>query len=91
MSKLFHLKPKDFVRLPWKNGLGETIELAKDSDEPFNWRISRATLEQSGPFSNFPHYDRHLIVIHGPKIILSHSDGMKRHVSPLEEIGRAHV
>ncbi len=44
--------------MPWKNGGGETAEIAvfppsADLSE-FGWRISMATVSSDGPFSAFP-------------------------------------
>jgi environmental stress-induced protein Ves len=57
--------------MPWKNGLGFTREIAIDppgasmSDAGFRWRLSIATVDQSGPFSSFPGIDRTIMVIDG--------------------------
>jgi uncharacterized protein len=56
----------------WKNGQGETREIARDPGEPFAWRLSSALVSQSGPFSNFPGYDRSLTVLSGGPMALSH-------------------
>jgi hypothetical protein len=54
---------------PWRNGGGETAEIlaspaAADLDG-FDWRISTARVDRSGPFSLFPAVDRVLAVIEG--------------------------
>jgi environmental stress-induced protein Ves len=55
--------------MPWKNGGGTTIEVARspegDSFEDFDWRISMARVESSGPFSRFPGIDRSILVLSG--------------------------
>jgi uncharacterized protein len=60
--------------MPWKNGGGETIEIGiapdKSSLDTFDWRISRARIDRSGPFSPFPGIDRTIAAIEGEGILL---------------------
>jgi uncharacterized protein len=60
--------------MPWKNGGGETAEIAiAPSDagmETFDWRISMARIASDGPFSSFPAVDRTLTLIHGSGLYL---------------------
>ena len=54
-------KPEDFITMPWRNGLGSTIELVKHwSGDSFQWRLSMADVTQDGAFSDFSGYDRSL-------------------------------
>jgi environmental stress-induced protein Ves len=65
--------PDEFKKMPWRNGLGETIELARqDADTPagFFWRISRASVAACGPFSEFPGVDRELLLLSGAGLTL---------------------
>jgi environmental stress-induced protein Ves len=68
---LRRITPADHRIMPWKNGLGVTREIAIDppgasmSDAGFRWRLSIATVDQSGPFSSFPGIDRTIMVIDG--------------------------
>lgn len=59
---------------PWKNGGGETVEIAHGPSgstlDNFDWRISRARVERSGPFSFFSGIDRTLAVLHGDNLRL---------------------
>ncbi len=54
---------------PWKNGGGETRELAVAPPgaglDDFDWRISCARVTSGGPFSAFPGVDRSLAVLEG--------------------------
>ena len=63
------LKYSDFRRMPWKNGGGETIEIAISPDgatlDDFNWRISMARVEVDGQFSIFHGIDRTLAILQG--------------------------
>lgn len=59
---------------PWKNGGGSTTELCvmppgAGFDE-FEWRLSLATIAQSGPFSVFPGIDRTLTLVEGGGVVL---------------------
>lgn len=58
-----------FRRMPWKNGGGETVELAAFPEgaplDGFGWRLSMATVARPGPFSAFPGVDRTLAVLEG--------------------------
>ncbi len=63
------LRAKDYKRMPWKNGGGETVEIAvfpeKASLGDFDWRVSMATVATDGPFSSFPGIDRTLSILQG--------------------------
>lgn len=60
--------------MPWKNGGGSTKELAIFPEgatiDRFIWRLSTATMTQSGPFSYFPQVDRTLALLSGQGLIL---------------------
>lgn len=68
------LRASDHKRMPWKNGGGETIEIAvfppAASVNDFDWRISMATVASDGPFSIFPGIDRTLSILKGDGILL---------------------
>lgn len=76
------LKPSDYRRMPWKNGLGETIEIAVFPPDAgigdFDWRISMATVASDGPFSLFPGVERTLSVLSGDGLTLHRADGTKQ-------------
>lgn len=62
-----HLTASDFRTMPWANGRGQTIEMARqDQDGALLWRFSRAAVVEDGDFSLFPGVDRNLTVINGP-------------------------
>jgi environmental stress-induced protein Ves len=66
----------DFITAPWRNGLGQTTELAREDGEAgFVWRISRAEVAQNGPFSVFPHVDRILLLLSGAGLLFDFGDG----------------
>ncbi len=64
-----HLRASDRTPVPWKNGTGETREVALFPEgagwEDFHWRLSIATVTEDGPFSSFPDIDRTLAVLDG--------------------------
>ncbi len=63
------LRAADRIPTPWKNGPGVTREIAADpagaSLDSFDWRVSMASVDAGGPFSNFPGVDRILAVLDG--------------------------
>lgn len=75
---MYLLRPSDYRRMPWKNGAGETIEIAVSprgaSVSDFDWRISMAHVGADGPFSVFPGIDRTLSILDGEGIVLSVGD-----------------
>ncbi len=56
------IRSTDYRRMPWKNGSGETAEIAIWPDgvalDAFDWRISMARVAADGPFSAFAGVDR---------------------------------
>ncbi|MBI2787543.1 MAG: HutD family protein [Elusimicrobia bacterium] len=60
-------------RVPWKNGLGSTLEVATDAAVPgggWTWRLSVADVPVRAPFSSFPGIDRFIACLEGPGLIL---------------------
>lgn len=58
------LKPSEYRTRPWKNGGGVTAEIAADAEaSPPAWRLSLATIERDGPFSDFRGYDRTIVAL----------------------------
>jgi environmental stress-induced protein Ves len=69
------VNPDQYRRMPWKNGGGETVEIAifprgADLDD-FGWRVSTATVGSDGPFSTFEGIDRTLCILSGNGISLA--------------------
>ena len=73
------LKVSEYRRMPWRNGGGETAEVAISPTgatlDDFDWRVSMACIEGDGPFSIFPQTDRTLTVLRGAGLHLSVADG----------------
>ncbi|MBW9051292.1 HutD family protein [Rhizobium mesosinicum] len=69
------LRAADHKRMPWKNGGGETVEVAISPEgaglADFDWRVSMATVASDGPFSVFPGIDRTLSILEGNGMHLS--------------------
>ncbi|MGE6782488.1 HutD/Ves family protein [Ensifer adhaerens] len=63
------LSASSYKRMPWKNGGGETVEIAVSPENAsladFDWRVSMATVATDGPFSSFPGIDRTLSILQG--------------------------
>ncbi|WP_313353114.1 HutD family protein [Paracoccus sp. (in: a-proteobacteria)] len=68
------LKAAEHRRMPWKNGRGETVEVAVHPEgaglADFGWRVSMAGVSEDGDFSIFPQIDRTLAVLTGEGIEL---------------------
>lgn len=75
---LVHLTAADVVTRPWKNGRGTTDELLlvpPDGDFgalDFEWRVARAGVDASGPFSQFAGFERVLVVVSGAGLRMEH-------------------
>ncbi len=76
------LRAKDYRRMPWKNGKGETVEItvfpADASVSDFGWRVSMAPVVSDGAFSSFEEIDRTLSILAG--------EGMRLSVEGMESV-----
>ncbi len=65
---------------PWKNGGGSTREIVCRPPgagmDAFDWRVSVATIAQSGPFSVFAGVDRVIVLLEGDGVRLQSAGGM---------------
>lgn len=81
MPDWLHLTAAEARRVPWKNGRGVTEEIALGppgasfESGDFDWRVSRASVVEAGPFSRFPGLDRVLVVLEGAGLALTHGTG----------------
>ncbi|WP_413712531.1 HutD family protein [Rhizobium sp. Rhizsp82] len=70
-----HLRAANHRRMPWKNGGGETVEIAVFPENAalgdFDWRVSMATVATDGPFSIFEGIDRTLSILSGDGMALA--------------------
>ncbi|WP_416696186.1 HutD family protein [Candidatus Pseudothioglobus sp. Uisw_050_01] len=80
MMKPFKIySPQSFQTLPWRNGLGSTVELLAETpnkNEAFSWRLSIASVANDSPFSDFSGYDRTLLLLEGSGITLNKPNGI---------------
>ena len=66
------IEQKNYLRMPWKNGLGETLEIQRHEDEQgLRFRISQASVQDDGVFSDFSGLDRTLVLLSGNGMQLS--------------------
>ncbi|WP_150308063.1 HutD/Ves family protein [Planctomonas psychrotolerans] len=69
------LRAADRSIVPWRNGRGTTVDVARDpvggGTEGFDWRISIATIDGDGEFSRFPQVDRVLVPLSAEGLRLS--------------------
>ncbi len=72
------LRSADRLGQQWKNGHGQTFQIAahpaESSLEDFGWRVSIALVEADGPFSTFAEVDRTIAVIDGAGMDLDIDD-----------------
>jgi hypothetical protein len=69
------VRAAEAVVMPWRNGGGVTRQyVSHPGADPFEWRVSLAEVDRSGPFSAFPGIDRILVVLSGNGMVL-HADG----------------
>jgi len=88
MVSLTIRRREEHRRMPWKNGLGVTEEIAIAPEgatlaDPFLWRLSSALVQADGPFSLFPGYDRTLVVVEGAGMTLD-VDGKRTTLARLD-------
>jgi environmental stress-induced protein Ves len=76
------LRASTYRRTRWKNGGGETMEIAispiGSSLDTFDWRISMATIASDGPFSTLAGVGRTLCILDGAGIELHLADAPPR-------------
>ncbi len=76
-SELFTILPQsEYLRMPWKNGLGETLEIAvsRENDQVL-YRVSQAAVVEDGVFSDFSGLNRTLVLLKGQGMLLTHRNG----------------
>lgn len=61
------IRASDYREQPWKNGGGLTREIAvafsDDESTSVLWRVSLATIDRDGPFSEYRGYDRTIVAL----------------------------
>ena len=67
------LLPQQYKSMPWKNGLGNTLEIERyDDKNGLCFRISQASVIENGLFSDFSQLQRTLVLLSGKGITLKH-------------------
>jgi len=87
MSRTRLLKAADYPRMPWKNGAGSTLEIARDVGEGlegFGWRLSIADVGECGGFSAFNGYQRIISVLEGDGMQLQVDGQLSRPLRALD-------
>jgi environmental stress-induced protein Ves len=67
------LTPAASRRVPWKNGLGATLEIATDAAAPggeWTWRLAIADVPARAQFSTYPGIDRFMACLAGRGLTL---------------------
>ncbi len=71
-------KKQHYKLSKWKNGKGDTLELASNAElakhGAFGWRLSIATLSGDSQYSRFNGIDRSQILLQGERVVLSIGD-----------------
>ncbi len=82
------IQPADYVRMPWKDGGGNTTEVAAyppgASLADFDWRVSIADVAVDGAFSRFAGVDRTLVLLSGAGLRLTGSSHAAELRAPYE-------
>ncbi len=70
------LESDEYLCMPWKNGLGETLEIHKhEDDQGLRYRISQAAVTDDGRFSDFSGLQRTLLLLRGQGMTLTLQGG----------------
>ncbi|PYF81070.1 MULTISPECIES: HutD family protein [Marinomonas] len=86
MPNLTIIEQSQYQRMPWKNGLGETLEIQRHEDEiGLRFRISQASVVEDGVFSDFSGLHRTLVLLSGEGMNLEHKSGSKRQLNTLNK------
>jgi environmental stress-induced protein Ves len=88
------IRQASFTPKPWKNGGGITREVIRVPAEgqDFEWRVSLARIDASGPFSDFAGYHRTMVLLEGDGVVLEFAGGGRRelrHIGDLAEFDGA--
>lgn len=87
MTKATLITAEQYSAKAWKNGQGETLEIARDLSEPFRWRVSLASLKEENQFSLFPGYERWIAFLGDRSVRLVHpATKFERLIAPVEPV-----
>ncbi|WP_421994651.1 HutD family protein [Reyranella sp.] len=66
------LDPAGYIRTPWRNGGGVTVDIALDGDV---WRFGRTPITAAGPFSDYAGFERLQVLVAGRGLVLETPQG----------------
>ena len=73
MANFQIITANNFKNMPWKNGLGSTLEIKRYNDKNGQrFRISKAAVVEDGLFSDFSGQERTLVLLSGKGMMLNH-------------------
>lgn len=69
------LTVENYTRIPWKNGRGELIVIAREGGDSWEnmgvaWHLGRTAIVEEGPFSDYGGYERLQVVVAGAGLVL---------------------
>jgi len=84
------IRQASFTATPWKNGGGMTYEAMREpaGGDPFQWRVSVAHIDASGPFSGFAGYCRSMVLLRGPGLTLKFGNGEQRALRKIGDLAQ---
>ena len=84
MPNVIIIEQAHYQRMPWKNGLGETLEIQRYEDKSgLRFRISQASVVENGVFSDFSGLHRTLVLLSGEGMRLEHTSKNTNHTNLL--------
>lgn len=80
MLDIERLDPTRYRHIPWKNGRGELLIIARDGADTWEgmgvaWHFGRTSIVENGPFSDLSGYERLQTVIKGSGLVLVTASG----------------
>ena len=72
VTRIIPLDPRRYVRTPWKNGGGVSVDIASEDDV---WRFGRTSIAIPGPFSDYTGFDRAQVLVAGRGLVLETPEG----------------
>ncbi|QRV22859.1 HutD family protein [Marinomonas foliarum] len=86
MPSVIIIEQAEYQRMPWKNGLGETLEIQRYEDnDGLRFRISQASVVENGVFSDFSGLHRTLVLLSGEGMALEHTNSSDNHLNILSK------
>lgn len=75
MIEIEPLSPRDYTRVPWKNGRGALTVIDRSGADGWDrtaaiWHFGRTTIVEEGPFSDYSGFERLQVAIDGAGLVL---------------------